>query len=137
MRNLVVCDEAHAIFKKPHEIDVKSDENIRLGAINRTVRPYLVEFRARGIGAIISDQRPSMLMPSVRDQTAIKCLFRVGSECARIYSPSAEVQEFVMQQERYRGVVMDGCRGSCIKLKLFIFCFYLTLGLRLVQVLLL
>ena len=84
-------DEAHDIFERPIDGDVKSDENVRKQAINNVIQPYLLEYRSRGIGTIISDQQPSILMKSIREQTSLKLLFRLGQECARIYSTNQEL----------------------------------------------
>ncbi len=112
MKNLIVFDEAHCIFEKPQGVDAKSDESIRQGDFNRVIKPYLLEFRSRGVGCLISDQRPSILMESLQDQTALKFLFRIGGKCAKLYSTHSELQEFLMQQEQYKCVVMDGSRGD-------------------------
>jgi hypothetical protein len=112
LKNLIVFDEAHDIFEAPINGDVKSDENVRQQAINKVIQPYLFEYRSRGIGTIISDQQPSILMKSIREQTSLKLLFRLGLECARIYSTNQELQEFIMNQQRYRCVVIDGVNGE-------------------------
>jgi hypothetical protein len=117
LQNLLVFDEAHGFLSLPDTQDGKSDQHVRQMAIQQVIRPYLLEYRSRGIGTLIADQKPSLLLPVVRDQTAIKVLFRVGSECAKIYSPNPELQEFVMQQSRYRAVVMDGSQGELYQIK--------------------
>ncbi len=81
-------------------------------AINNVIQPHLLEYRARGIDTIISDQQPSILMKSIREQTSLKLLFRLGQECARIYSTNQEMQEFILNQQQYRCVVFDGANGE-------------------------
>ncbi len=117
LQNLLVFDEAHCIFAKPQDIDMKSDENIRQGAINNAINPYLLEFRARGVGCVIADQSPSKLMPSLRDQTALKLFFRIGGECAKMYTTTPDLQEFIMHQPQYHCVVMDGTLGELYQIR--------------------
>ncbi len=112
LMNLVVFDEAHVVLGKPEVFNQYSDAFIRQSAVNRIISSFLTEFRSRGLGVIIADQRPSSLINTAADQPAIKIIFRIGSNCSKIYATDLQLQQFITEQSNFSALVFNGTTGE-------------------------
>ncbi len=114
LKNVIVFDEAHDIFRKPKDDNSGSDSNEGQKALNNLLEKFFTEFRSRSISTIISDQQPSVLMEAVATQPAIKILFNLRKKCAALYADADNngFRQFLMEQPHYSAVLLNGNTGE-------------------------
>ena len=106
--NTIIIDEAHVIFGKPRDNDTYDGHNIAMKKLDEIVSGFLKELRSRGVGAIFADQQPSSILSAPGTQPALRILFRLENACASLFTNDPEEVQFIMGQENYTAVVING-----------------------------
>ena len=95
LKSLIIIDEAHNVTLK--DAFETGDGNMygawRMG--EQIFTQLLQEFRSRGLGFILADQRPSSLFETVTELPSLFILFCLGRECIQRFSDSPEEREYL------------------------------------------
>jgi hypothetical protein len=110
--NTIIIDEAHVIFGRPRDNDTYDGHNIAMKKLDEIVSIFLKELRSRGVGAIFADQQPSSILSAPGTQPALRILFRLENTCASLFTNDPEEVRFIMGQENYTAVVINGTTGE-------------------------
>lgn len=112
LKHLIVIDEAHQILEKALTTDPDDEEFVMKAQLKKNFTRLLREFRSKGLGMIIADNRPSVLFESVPDSASLKVLFRLAYPCNEIFTNDSEEKEMLLQLENRQALVMNGTTGN-------------------------
>jgi len=114
LKYLVFIDEAHRILGKSKDYDPESAEFIMKTYINTLFAKSIEECGGKGLGFIISEQRPYFLFDCALDSARIRIIFRLGYPNNEIYTGKLEEREMLLSLEsRYALVLNENERYLC------------------------
>src|SRR5271157_1332964 len=112
LRNLIIIDEAHKVFRRPADTDPYKAEVIAARRMNELLCDYLDELRSRGCALIISDQEPRNLVPAAYEKPGLKVYFHLSGLNAQLVLPDSPDRAVLDQLPNYEAVVHDGATGQ-------------------------
>ena len=114
LKYLIYIDEAHRILGKSKDSDPESVEFIMKNNINNLFSNSIEECGAKGLGYIISEQKPYLLLDCAIDSARIKILFRLGYPSNEIFTGNVKEREMLLcLQNRYTLVLNENERYLC------------------------
>jgi hypothetical protein len=114
LKYLVALDEAHRVIGKSRDNDPESIEFIMKNRINDYFSNIIEECRGKGLGIIISEQKPHLLLDSAIDSARTKILFSLGYPSNEIFTGNMEEREMLLTlDERYALVMKKKERFLC------------------------
>ncbi len=111
LKNLIILDEIGVILKKPATTVSNDDEFVSQYFFEEVFSDFLEAFRSRGIGLILTAQKPSQLFESVYSLPSILILFRTAHSCSNLFTNDREEQDTLAIFEARRAIVIDGVNG--------------------------
>ncbi len=107
LKYLVSLDEAHRIIGKSRDNDPESIEFIMKNRINDYFSNTIEECRGKGLGIIISEQKPHLLLDSGIDSARTKILFALGYPSNEIFTGSIKEREMLLTLDDRYVLVMN------------------------------
>jgi len=114
LKYLVGLDEAHRVVGKSRDNDPESIEFIMKNRINDYFSNTIEECRGKGLGIIISEQNPHLLLDSAIDSARTKILFSLGYPSNEIFTGNMKEREMLLTlDDRYALVMKKRERFLC------------------------
>lgn len=108
IKYLISMDEAHRALGKSRDMDPESVEFIMKNRINALFSNTIEECRKKGLGILISEQRPYLLLDSAIDSAAIKILFSLGYPNNEIFTGNIKEREMLLCLKSRHALVLNG-----------------------------
>lgn len=112
LRYLVLIDEAHAVFQPKDNMPVDSHEHLAQVHTEEMIRSILQEDRSRGFGYVFINQQLSTLFPAIHQNTAIKILFNLTRDCAKLGANTEEDLEMITTLKPREAYINNGPQGE-------------------------
>lgn len=108
LKHLITIDEAHRVIGKPKDNDPESVEFIMKNRINALFSNTIEECRSKGLGLLIAEQKPHLLLDSAIDSAAIKILFGLGYPSNELFTGDLKDREMLLNLTPRYALVING-----------------------------
>ena len=112
LRHLVSVDEAHRVIGKSRDNDPESAEFIMKNRINAIFSKTIEECRSKGLGILIAEQKPYLLLDSAIDSAAIKILFSLGYPSNELFTGNVKEREMLLNLSPRYALVINGTNSE-------------------------
>lgn len=106
LKYLLMIDEAHRLVGKPSDRHPESPEFIMKNKTNSFFRRITNECRSKGLGIIIADQNPHLLLALAIDSARKKILFQLGYPSNQIFTGTMNEREMLLTLQGRYALVM-------------------------------
>lgn len=106
LKYLLMLDEAHRLVGKPSDRHPDSPEFIMKDKTNSFFRKITNECRSKGLGIIIADQNPHLLLALAIDSARKKILFQLGYPSNQIFTGIMNEREMLLTLQGRYALVM-------------------------------
>ncbi len=107
LKHLICLDEAHRSVGKSRDRDPESVEFIMKNRINSSFSNIIEECRKKGLGILILEQKPHLLLDGVVDSAQIKILFGLGYPSNEIFTGNIKEREMLLGLEPQLSLVLN------------------------------
>lgn len=107
-KHLITIDEAHRVIGKAKDNDPESVEFIMKNRINALFSNTIEECRSKGLGILIAEQKPHLLLDSAIDSAAIKILFGLGYPSNELFTGDLEDRETLLNLKSRYALMING-----------------------------
>ncbi|MHA2397505.1 MAG: ATP-binding protein [Promethearchaeota archaeon] len=108
LNHLICLDEAHRALGRPRDRDPESVEFLMKNKINSLFSNIIEECRKKGLGILVSEQKPHLLLESAIDSASIRILFSLGYPSNEIFTGNIKEREMLLGlKPRYALVLND------------------------------
>ena len=108
LKHLIIMDEAHRVLGKSRDKDPESIEFLMKNRFNALFSNIIEECRKKGLGILISEQRPYLLLDSAIDSAAFKILFGLGYPSNEIFTGNLKEREMLISLKPRYALVLNG-----------------------------
>ncbi|KKM82341.1 hypothetical protein LCGC14_1320580 [marine sediment metagenome] len=112
LRHLITIDEAHRVIGKSRDNDPESAEFIMKNRINAIFSKTIEECRSKGLGILIAEQKPYLLLDSAIDSAAIKILFSLGYPSNELFTGNVKEREMLLNLSPRYALVINGTNSE-------------------------
>ncbi|HEA70653.1 hypothetical protein LCGC14_0415100 [marine sediment metagenome] len=112
LRHLISIDEAHRVIGKSRDNDPESAEFIMKNRINAIFSKTIEECRSKGLGLLIAEQKPYLLLDSAIDSAAIKILFSLGYPSNELFTGNVNEREMLLNLSPRYALVINGTNSE-------------------------
>ena len=112
LRHLITIDEAHRVIGKSRDNDPESAEFIMKNRINAIFSKTIEECRSKGLGLLIAEQKPYLLLDSAIDSAAIKILFSLGYPSNELFTGNVKEREMLLNLSPRYALVINGTNSE-------------------------
>lgn len=112
LRHLITIDEAHRVIGKSRDNDPESAEFIMKNRFNAIFSKTIEECRSKGLGLLIAEQKPYLLLDSAIDSAAIKILFSLGYPSNEIFTGNVKEREMLLNLPPRYALVINGTNSE-------------------------
>lgn len=115
LKYLLMLDEAHRLVGKPSDRHPESPEFIMKNKTNSFFKKITNECRAKGLGIIIADQNPHLLLSLAIDSARKKILFQLGYPSNQLFTGSLSEREMLLTLQGRYALVMTNTERFLMK----------------------
>ncbi len=108
LKHLICIDEAHRAIGKSRDKDPESVEFIMKNRINALFSNIIEECRKKGLGILILEQRPYLLLDSAIDSASVKILFGLGYPNNEIFTSNIKEREMLLSLKPRHALIING-----------------------------
>lgn len=112
LRHLITIDEAHRVIGKSRDHDPESAEFIMKNRINAIFSKTIEECRSKGLGLLIAEQKPYLLLDSAIDSAAIKILFSLGYPSNELFTGNVKEREMLLNLSPRYALIINGTNSE-------------------------
>lgn len=107
LKRLICLDEAHRALGKSRDRDPESVEFLMKNRMNSLFSNIIEECRKKGLGILISEQKPHLLLDSALDSAAIRILFSLGYPGNEIFTGNLKEREMLLGLKPRHALVLN------------------------------
>ncbi|MFW9987216.1 MAG: hypothetical protein ACFFC3_01010 [Candidatus Odinarchaeota archaeon] len=107
LKHLICLDEAHRALGKSRDRDPESVEFLMKNRMNSLFSNIIEECRKKGLGILISEQKPHLLLDSALDSAAIRILFSLGYPSNEIFTGNLKEREMLLGLKPRHALVLN------------------------------